>query len=656
MCGIIGFISLRRSIGLSEEITRMVCKLSHRGPDRQAVWTDDIVGLALGHSRLAIQDISPAGDQPMVSDSGNFVIIFNGEIYNHLDLRNVLISENKKIDWKGTSDTETLLACVEAWGLDITLKRCSGMFALALWDKCRKILTIARDRLGEKPLYYGWQGESFIFGSELKPFKENNDFIGDINREALALYVRFNYVPAPFSIYKDIKKLPAGTYLELHFDGVHKSAPVVDVPIPYWSLVETADKASRSRFQGNDEELVNELDKLLIHTVASQMLSDVPLGAFLSGGVDSSTIVSMMQACSKTPVNTFTIGFEEQGYNEAENGKLIASHLGTNHTELYISSEDARNVIPLIPTLYDEPFADSSQIPTYLVSKLASQHVKVALTGDGGDELFGGYNRHLWLGKLWRNIDRSPRFISSTLGRGLSSVSPEVWDAVFNKTKKLLPEHYRVSQFGNKMHKLGDLFSSSTVNEMYGRVRSFWNNEHIVIADKNKSERNSFFSSDSILRSGMEIEEQIMLCDALDYLPNDILAKVDRAAMGVSMETRVPFLDHKLIEFAWRLPPQAKIRNKEGKWILRRVLDRYVPSALMDQPKMGFAVPVGEWLRGPLREWAENLLSESRLNDDGFFYLEPIRKKWKQHLNRDKNWEHDLWGILMFQVWLDENR
>ena len=643
MCGIAGFFNPRgfASAEADRLSQRMAAEVVHRGPDDSGVWVDGEQGIALAHSRLSVLELSPAGHQPMISPSGRFVIVYNGEIYNHLELREKL----GKAVWRGNSDTETLLAAMDAWGVGTTLKKCVGMFAFALWDRRNRVLTLARDRLGEKPLYYGWQDNVFIFGSELKALRAHPAFHGEIDRWALALFLRYNYIPAPCSIYKGIHKLPPGTFI------VVRQREREAEPTTYWSAKKMAETGQRNLFAGGDDEARQELERLLRQSVSEQMVADVPLGAFLSGGVDSSTIVALMQAQSGRAIKTFTIGSRSESYNEAEQAKAVARHLGTEHTELYVTPEEAMAVIPRLPRLYDEPFADSSQIPTFLVADLARNHVTVALSGDGGDELFGGYNRHYWAPVFQRRFGLVPRPFRAALAMGLTGLNPNVWDAVFSSLEKFLPSEWRYVNPGDKLHKLADVLPARSTEEMYQGLVSFWKQpEKIVAQQNNYACMPPVFETQPVLN---DFSHRMMYLDLVSYLPDDILVKIDRAAMGVSLETRVPMLDHRVVEFAWRLPLSMKIRDGQGKWLLRQVLYKYVPRTLVERPKMGFGIELDDWLRGPLKDWAEALLDEDRLKHEGFLNPSPVRKAWNEHLTGRRNWAYHLWGVLMFQAWLE---
>ena len=622
----------------------MISAIRHRGPDDEGFWHESEFNVCFGHRRLSIVDLSSHGHQPMVSYSDRYVIVFNGEIYNHLLLRENLKSSGVDIAWRGHSDTETLLACIDTWGLEKTIKKCSGMFAIALFDKKDNSIYLVRDRMGEKPLYYGVQNGVFLFGSELKALKKHPAFQGEIDRNSLALQLKYNYIPTPYSIYKDIKKLIPGTILKVDASNKHANIEAIGSPIAFWSLKEVAINAQSNIYTGNAIEAVNDLDKLLSQSVKGQMEADVPLGAFLSGGIDSSLIVSLMQSQSLSPVETFSIGFEEEGYNEAVYAKQIAQHLDTKHTELYVSAQDAMNVIPKLSSLYDEPFSDSSQIPIYLVSAMTKESVTVSLSGDAGDELFGGYNRYIWTRKIWNKVKYMPPSVRSFIAWGMTSVSPMVWNKILRQIVSMpLP--------GDKIHKLANILPAKSAEDFYFHLISHWHDVNNVVIGAKCSVAPVVSSSTRLDLGG--IEQNMMYLDSISYLPDDILTKVDRAAMGVSLETRIPFLDHHVVEFAYQLPLSMKIQNGESKWILKQVLDKYIPRELMERPKMGFGVPIDSWLRGPLRDWAESLLDESRLKQEGFFHAEPIRQKWNEHLSGSRNWQHHLWDVLMFQSWLE---
>lgn len=640
MCGIGGL--LKQSQAASDTtVQRMVAAIRYRGPDDSGFWTDPSAGIALAHTRLSILDVSSEGHQPMVSASGRYIIVFNGEIYNHHELRREL----QGMAWRGHSDTETLLACIEAVGIEKTLPRLTGMFAFALWDRLEQRLTLARDRIGEKPLYYGWCNGAFLFGSELKALEAYPGWRGDIDRGALACFMRYAYVPLPHSIYEGIRKLIPGTSISL---SARDAAGFWPEPQPYWSALDTACQPELTF--SSDSDAVGELDRLLRQAIQGQMLADVPLGAFLSGGIDSSTVVALMQAQSARPVQTFSIGFQEDAYDEARHAKAVAAHLGTEHTELYITPADALSVIPRLPMIYDEPFGDSSGIPTHLVAQLARRHVTVALSGDGGDELFGGYNRYFWGRSIWRRLEPLPLGIRRLMGRVLTSVSPDRWDHVGRIAHSLWPKGLPVSAFGDKVHKLASVLDVKNSDELYRRLISQHRDPGSMVIGTD--EKPIWADRQAGKLSRQDCSERMMFQDLVGYLTDDILPKVDRAAMAVSLETRVPLLDHRVVEFAWRLPLSMKIRSGgEGKWLLRQVLDRYVPRKLIERPKMGFGIPLDSWLRGPLREWAESLLDAQRLKQEGYFQPGPIRQRWAEHLSGKRNWQYALWNVLMFQAW-----
>lgn len=655
MCGLAGFVDASGASPSGEWpilLRRMGEAIRHRGPDDSGLWMDEQVGVGLVHRRLSIVDLSPAGHQPMVSASGRFVIAFNGEIYNHLKLRAELAylyssGGRGRLQWGGHSDTETLLAGFDAWGCEATLKKSVGMFAIALWDRHEHTLTLARDRLGEKPLYYGWHGETFLFGSELKALKVHPAFNAVIDRNALALLMAHNTIPAPYSIYQGIQKLLPGSLVTISLKN-HSVQPQ-----HYWDARRVIADGLAQPYMGSPDEAVDALDKLLRDVVAQQMVADVPLGAFLSGGVDSSTIVALMQAQSAHPVKTFTIGFREAGYNEAEHAKAVAKHLGTDHAELYVSPQQALDVIPRLPSLYCEPFSDSSQIPTFLVSQLARQHVAVSLSGDGGDELFGGYNRYVMGQQLWDKLSYLPVVLRQGLAQMITCVSPQLWNRILEPIQGLRPSNLAQANIGDKLHKGAGVMVARTASEFYQLLITHWPRPSELVIGA--AESTTLLTNTHQHPHTDHFIHQMMALDLLGFLPDDILTKVDRAAMGVSLETRVPLLDHRVVEFAWRLPMDYKLRNGVGKWPLRQVLYKYVPKELIERPKMGFGVPIGAWLRGPLRDWAEELLDEGRLQREGYFNPIPIRQKWAEHLSGRRNWQAQLWNVLMFQAWLEVN-
>ncbi|HWR73722.1 MAG TPA: asparagine synthase (glutamine-hydrolyzing), partial [Nitrospirota bacterium] len=598
MCGIAGFLDLKGTSRDPEaDLRRMTNPLVHRGPDDEGFWSDPAAGIALGHRRLSILDLSSAGHQPMQSVSGRYIIVFNGEIYNFEELRKELDAkpQSPSSGWRGHSDTEVMLEAFEAWGVEHAVRRFAGMFAFALWDRQDRCLYLVRDRIGEKPLYYGWAGDTFLFGSELKALRGHPAWRGEIDRDALALFLRHNYIPAPYSIYHCIRKLLPGTVLTMQMKKL--SSGNFPEPEPYWSLNQVVSRGMENPFAGTEEEAVEQLDRLLRNAIKQQMVADVPLGAFLSGGVDSSTIVALMQAQTIRPIRTFTMGFHDASFNEANHAKDVARYLRTDHTELYVTPQDTLDVIPRIPALYDEPFSDSSQIPTFLVAQLTRRNVTASLSGDGGDELFGGYNRYFLGRSVWRKIGWMPRGLRSVLAAGCTALSPTRWDSL----AAAMPGKIHLRNAGDKVHKLAEILAVESPDALYRGLVSHWKDPYNVVLGAR--EPATLLSCPSSRPELSDLTLRMMYMDTLTYLPDDILVKVDRAAMGVSLETRVPFLDHRVVEFAWRIPLSMKIRNGQGKWLLRQVLYKYVPCELVDRPKTGFGVPIHSWLRGPLGEW-----------------------------------------------------
>lgn len=624
----------------------MASRISSRGPDDFGVLQYSDEGLCLAHRRLSIMDLSSAGRQPMTSPCGRYVLVYNGEIYNHGTIRRELDAVKGGWGWQGHSDTETLLAALSFWGMRKTLDRLNGMFAFALWDAVEKTLFLARDRMGEKPLYYGHSGECFLFGSELKALTIHPHWQGEVNRDALALYLRHSHVPSPYSIYQRIFKLPPA-----HFVAIRDGGRLVDEPQCYWNLADVAlaGAAHAATGEASSEALMAELDAVLRDAVGCRMVSDVPLGAFLSGGYDSTMVVAQMQAQSDRPVKTFSIGFHDNVFNEADHAKAVAEHLGTDHTELYVTPGEALAVVPDLPTIYDEPFSDSSQIPTFLVSRIARKDVTVSLSGDGGDELFGGYNRHVIGPKVWSRASRLPDPLRKLAGRLIAQVGKQNVQGVL----QILPAKWRIPNIANKLEKLADAMKANDGVDFYRTLVAHWKDPASVVIGSREPE-----TSLTRLEALPELPglcELMMYLDQVTYLPDGILTKVDRASMAVSLEGRVPFLDHRLVEFAWRVPTEFKVRNGRGKWLLREVLDQYVPRELMERPKKGFGIPLEQWLCGPLREWAEALLSEERLRREGFFYPLPIRKMWGDFVAGKGGFHYQLWDVLMFQAWLEAN-
>ena len=641
MCGIAGFW-LKKTLAEDpvELLNRMGNALAHRGPDDSGVFYDDNAGLGLSFRRLSIIDLSVEGHQPMASASGRYTIIFNGEVYNFKEIRTELGTHA----WRGHSDTEVMLAAIERWGLNVAVQRFVGMFAFALWDRFDQRLHLVRDRVGIKPLYYGYIDGNFVFASELKALKIFPNFSAEIDRDTLAAYMRCAYVPAPYSIYKDVCQLSAGHILSL------KAGETTPVLSAFWSAEDIAHLGVKDQAQGSDEEIIEQLHGKLAEAVRLRMIADVPLGAFLSGGIDSSTIAALMQLQSSRPVKTFTIGFHEDAYNEAAHARKIAEHLGTDHTELIVTPQDALDVVPILPSMYDEPFADSSQIPTHLVAKLARRHVTVALSGDGGDELFCGYTRYSFVNSLWNALKRIPGPLAKVAGKIMRSIPTALIDRALSSVP--VPRRLQNSP-GQKLHRFAGHLIAQDPAEIYLRAVSMWPDPDAVVLGSHE-----YQGLEQSMRkfAGMpDVREMAMLTDLTNYLPDDILTKVDRASMAVGLEARVPLLDHRVVEFAWRLPLNFKVRQDKTKWALRQVLYRYIPPELVERPKMGFGVPVDLWLRGPLREWAEDLLSPESLSRSGFFSVQPIREKWQEHVSGSRNWQYLLWPVLMFQAWITQN-
>lgn len=638
MCGIVGFWDQRRATEqerFSATLTAMRDTLVHRGPDGSGLWVDSALGIGLAHRRLAILDLSSHGTQPMHSASGRFVISFNGEIYNHLEIKKLLEASGNAPNWHGHSDTEIMLAAFEAFGVEQALTHFVGMFAIALWDNTERLLYLIRDRIGEKPLYYGWADKHLIFGSELKALKQHFAFHSQIEEQAVALLMQYNSIPAPYTIYKGLYKVMPG-----HMLVVSQDQCIQD--IAYWQL---KNFITNKTLEIAPNIAVENLENLLKQTISQQMLADVPVGAFLSGGIDSSSVVALMQAQSRQPIKTFTIGFDDPSYNEAIYAKDIAKHLGTIHTELYLSPSTVQNVIPNLVDFYDEPFADSSQLPTYFVAKLTREHVTVSLSGDGGDELFAGYTRYIWTTKIWRIISMLPNPLRSLLQKIIVNVAPQKWDNIFSVLNKFLPLKYKQRNAGDKLYKFAEICTAESIEKLYYYFLWQWHVEidTPLLPDYKKVLNNTDFTS------------AMMYMDSMRYLPDDILVKVDRAAMAVSLETRVPFLDHRILEYVWSLPIELKMRNTQTKWILRQILNKYVPSELYDRPKMGFGVPIHQWLRGNLCTWADDLLTKSMLNKHSLLDPKIVQKRWQDHKSGVANWQHHLWTVLMFQSWYEAN-
>jgi asparagine synthase (glutamine-hydrolysing) len=638
MCGIAGFWNRKAhegEQGLKALAQEMADSIHNRGPDAGASWADAGAGVAFGHRRLSIIDLSEAGAQPMNSSCGRFVICYNGEIYNTPELRKELEATGRR--FVGHSDTEVIVEACGEWGVTKTVCRLIGMFAMAIWDRQERALWLVRDRLGIKPLYWGQFGDLVLFSSELKALRVHPGWSPELDRDALAGYMRHNYIPCPQTIYEGVHKLPPGCLLRIDERGT----PEVD---PYWSLEQVAREGQLARNGCSDAEIIDGLETLLSDAVRRRMVADVPLGAFLSGGVDSSTVVALMQQNSERPVRTFSIGFHEEGFDEARYAKEVARHLGTDHTELYVSEDHAQEVIPNLPEMYDEPFADSSQIPTFLVSELTRQHVAVSLSGDGGDELFAGYNRYYHAEAILTKVGRLPAPARSASAALMRSLSPQAWTSLF----RMLPHRWRPPQAGDKMHKLASIMMGDK-HALYRRLISHWEDPNQIVLGS--EERKGIVWDKAVGHIVPDFTDRMQYLDTLTYLPDDILTKVDRSSMAVSLEARVPLLDHRVVEMAWRLPKRMKFRDGQSKWALRQVLYRHVPRQLIDRPKMGFGVPIHAWLRGPLREWAEELLGENELRSDGILNPAPIREKWREHLSGHRNWQYHLWDVLMFQAW-----
>jgi asparagine synthase (glutamine-hydrolysing) len=647
MCGIAGLISPRLTNSVWEStLTHMKDAISYRGPDDSGVWFDAEKGCGLSHARLSIIDLTHEGHQPMASKSNRYMMVYNGEVYNYKELKKELSSLG--CSFKSTSDTEVILEAIDFWGVDTTIPKLIGMFAIAVWDRQKLECHLIRDRLGIKPLYYGQHKDLIVFASELKPFKKVPGFNLEINRDSIALLLKYNYIPTPFSIYKNVHKLPPGYHLKI------KTRPQQILrPQPYWSAKNKIEQGQDSIFRSSTEDITQELETLLRDAVLKRMIADVPLGAFLSGGVDSSLVVALMQSQADKPVNTFSIGFHESSYNEANHAKTIAGHLGTNHTELYMTSQETLDVIPKLPAIYDEPFADVSQIPTYLVSKMAKDHVKVCLSGDGGDELFGGYNRYFWGKSIWKYVGWLPHGMRQQVSKGALKITPQAWDKIYKICGALLPRKARLNNMGDKIHKLAGVINSKGQMGLYQNLISFWSQPQEIVLGG--SEMKTLVTDQSQWANISDKTQLMMYLDLVSYLPDDILTKLDRASMHVSLESRVPLLDHRLVEYAARTPLHMKIKSNEGKWILKEILYKYVPKKLIDRPKMGFGVPIDQWLRGPLKAWAQDLLAESMLQKQGYFETSAIRTKLDEHLSGSRNWQYYLWSILMFQSWLEDN-
>ena len=647
MCGIAGLLDPNASTSadrLGALAATMAASVEHRGPDDSGLWVDADAGLAFGHRRLAVIDLGMGGAQPMVSSGGRWVLAYNGEIYNHPEVRHRL--EQGGTLFRSSSDTEVLLAAVERWGVERALDACEGMFAAALWDRRDRVLHLVRDRFGEKPLYYGWVGKVFAFGSELKALCALPGFGAELNRRAVASYLRHNCVPAPDTIWQGVRKLVPGHLVTLH-------APTPGV-LPeqhcYWSAAAAVERARCNELTGSDSEMTDLLENALSDAVAARMVADVPVGAFLSGGVDSSTIVALMQRHASRPVRTFTVGFADRSFDESSEAAAVAAHLGTDHTAVHVGDAEALDVIPHLADIWDEPFADVSQIPTHLVSRVARQDVTVSLSGDGGDELFAGYNRHAWLDRVWRRAAVVPAGARRTAGSALASIPPAVIERVA-RTIRIFPIGWQVRNPSTKVAKLARVLIASDPVDAYRALTTHWDAATSLVLGNDHGDSADDRSSSPVSDGG--ITELMLWSDLVGYLPDDILVKLDRAAMAVSLETRVPFLDRGIIDLAWRLPLDAKLRGGQTKWVLRQVLERHVPAELVERPKMGFGLPIGAWLRGVLAPWAEHLLDERRLRDQGLLDPVLVRQAWDLHRAGRRDLGYELWDVLVLQSWLD---
>ncbi|MGP0108707.1 MAG: asparagine synthase (glutamine-hydrolyzing) [Acidimicrobiales bacterium] len=648
MCGIAGLLDPKAATDadvLGRDVAAMTATLTHRGPDGDGFWSDADHGIALGHRRLAVIELGPLGDQPMRSPDGRWVISYNGEIYNHRALRHRLVGEG--VAFHGGSDTEVLLAAIQQWGLEPALDACEGMFALALWDRYLRELHLVRDRFGEKPLYYGWVRGRLAFASELKALCRLPGFDADIDPDAVALFLRHNCVPAPHTIYRHVAKLLPGQLVTAG-TGARPDHPLE--PRAFWAARQAVQDARARPVGGRPEDLADRLESVLSNSVAARMVADVPIGAFLSGGVDSSLVVALMQQHSTQPVRTFTVGFSNRAFDESSDAAAVAAHLGTDHTRLEVTDGDAADVIPLLPDIWDEPFGDISAIPMHLVSKLARTEVTVALSGDGGDELFAGYNRHAWLERLWRRSSAVPGPVRRLAGSTLGHLPPALVDGAARATV-LMPSRMQVRNPASKLAKVGKVLAASGPEDAYLSLVSYWDHAESMVVGAGPNVSMASRPSEWPALDG--ITEQMLWLDLVGYLPDDILTKLDRAAMATSLETRVPFLDRAVFDLAWRLPMSAKLHDGATKWLLRQVLYRHVPAELVERPKMGFGFPIGPLLRGSLRPWAEELLDERRLRNQGLVDPEPIRRAWYQHLRGRRDLAHELWDVLALQAWLE---
>jgi asparagine synthase (glutamine-hydrolysing) len=609
--------------------------IAHRGPDDHGVWCDAEAGIALAHRRLSIVDLSPTGHQPMISSNGRLLVVYNGELYNHQSLR--LELKERGVRFRGHSDTEVMLEAFSIFGFRATLERLIGMFALAVWDRHDRTLTLVRDRAGIKPLYWARFGDLFLFGSELKALRAHPGWTPRVDRRSVASLMRHNYIPAPRSIYEGVSKLEPGTILTVPWRGEPRFER-------FWDARQIARAGLLDPLPVDDRSVTDQLEALIKDAVSRRMVADVPVGAFLSGGIDSSTVVALMQATNAGPVRTYSIGFDVAGYDEAKHAAAVARHLGTDHTELTVTSREALDVIPRLPECYDEPFSDSSQIPTYLISAMTRRHVTVALSGDGGDELFGGYSRYQLARRFWRKLSLLPRPVRQTFAYGLRAIPADRWSRLFSA----LPDRLRPAQAGDKLHKLASVLALDDADALYRRLVTHWEPGTVIPA---VDEPKGILWDTKVAQEFPGLLERMQFLDLVTYLPDDILTKLDRASMAVALEARVPLIDHRIVEFAWRIPRHMLIRNGLGKWPLRQVLYRHVPRELVERPKMGFGIPLGDWLRGPLREWANDLLSPTRLRNTGLFDPAQVRLHWDQHVRGLHNHQYLLWDVLMFEAW-----
>ena len=656
MCGFAGLINInyKNNFDLLKTVSAMGDRISHRGPDNKGIWINEEKNLAFVHQRLSILELSPAGNQPMLSKCGRFMLVFNGEIYNHKKLR-IEIENNtvfKEIySWIGKSDTEILLASITFWGVLKTLKKIVGMFSIACWDLHDKTLFLARDRFGEKPLYFGCKDNLFAFASELKAFENINGFPLEVNREIIPFYLKRNFIPAPYSIYKDIKKLKPGTYLKVNYNDSYNQFELKENK--YWNLSSEVIKSQNNKLFLNNKKIIEKLDYLLKESIQDQLIADVPIGAFLSGGIDSSLVVSIMQSLTKKKIRTYTIGFKESLYDESIFAKKIAKYLGTDHKELIITDKEALEIIKNIANIYDEPFADVSQIPMILIAKHARNEVKVCLTGDGGDEIFGGYNRYIFGANIWNIIKFIPYKLRSYSSYLISSFPDQIFNNFLLKIFLFLPRRLKLNLLDQKKNKFANLLKARNQSEIYDLIFSKYDFSDDIVLGLNKEKQLEIDTQEYDI---LDPTHNMILKDMNSYLPDDVLVKVDRAAMHVSLETRLPMLDHRVVSYALRIPTSKKIRFFEGKYLLRKLLNKYLPANIYSRPKSGFSVPISDWLRGPLKEWADNLINPERIRKEGYFDSQILDKRWKEHLSGNKNWSSFIWSVLMFQVWLENNQ